>query len=163
MKTNTLKNFHYKVGGLRWDGGSWQSTWPTFSFSSCFCTSSGSPLTASALVRPSSVVLIHASSELRERKGYWCTLHLVAGLWVWYCQCFCTTVVHTFENNVENDIQNGTNSLQIGTATQRIRRLLQRSGRLFLDKCWVCTYVRTLVKSFGSFYLIKSLTMSSIA
>ena len=40
----------------------------TSSCSSCFCTSSGTPLTGSALVIPSSVALIHVSSELRERE-----------------------------------------------------------------------------------------------
>ena len=52
---------------------------PTSSCSSCFCTSSGTPLMASALVIPSSVALIHVSSELREKEGYWCTLHSAFG------------------------------------------------------------------------------------
>ena len=34
---------------------------------------------ASALVIPSSVALIHVSSELREKEGYWCTLHSALG------------------------------------------------------------------------------------
>ena len=56
-----------------------------------------------------------------EGKGYWCTLPWVAGLWVWHCQCFRTTVVYILENHVEND---GRVLLQIGSALQGIRRLL---------------------------------------
>jgi len=148
-KINTLENFQlYSKRSVMSCGGSWQSIWPTFSFSSCFCTSSGTHLTASAPVRPSSVVLIHVSSELRERKGYWCTLHLVAGLWVWHCQCYCTTVVHII---IRNDIKNGTNLLQIGTAAQRISRLLQRSeGYLSINAGFVhCMYTWKVFWSFA--------------
>ena len=55
---------------MSWGGGGLTEYMANLKLSSCFCTSSGTPLTASALVRPSSVALIHASSELSERNSY---------------------------------------------------------------------------------------------
>ena len=138
-----------------------ESMWPTSSFSSCFCTSSGTPHTASALVRPSSVVLIHMPSELKEREGLLVYTAFSGGV-VLSCSV-SVQLWYTSQKMMLKMMSNyGTVSLQIGTALQRIRRLLQRGGRLPFNTNtgFVHTYVH-LEYVFGA--LFRSLIRSFIA